>query len=546
MAAQQAEEQPAAVVPLTLEEIRRRREMAEQYRTDHPNRPDFRSKQRVGYEAVKNWRGVPLTPGTNKRDGTPYKRYAEYGPGGQELLTIVAGLNKGIRQINGTQTYNGAWDWINKYHADKNWEARKEDITGPNGKPDGMDEVVIYDSKGRVKVVNGYTLTGSDYPWKAAYYDTYRDEKSRRENPFIKFKRDYMETKAVPDENGNYIWEKDLPNEYKYIRKQPSAQMQLRKIIFQPTWKLFDHYIKALDYSAMDKAQLSSKIFKFVFMTLFERPAVLAKNPDYTDIDQIPAKKYNTLRKNKKVKELIANNINVMLGNAHKQIMHFILCAHLIAYALKEHVGVELNQNEEIYGVKISELLDFNKIQTFEDSITQTAIDHQEAQIAGIQSVKDAYNAEIAALVNKRKDNYNKLQRKQYNYYTSDFAQAPDVLYDAGWALRNRKPEKAAALMTQRNELIQRRNEENQMNEDERIAHEAEIRRLQRETRRQQAILEQNRARAAAMQHYAEELRQMERENGEEEAVNENAGNSNSDDAAAVEVANAHQIPLQV
>jgi hypothetical protein len=46
----------------------------------------------------------------------------------------------------------------------KNWTAHEPDITDPHGVPDGIKEVFITNSKGRVKVINGVTLAKTTYP----------------------------------------------------------------------------------------------------------------------------------------------------------------------------------------------------------------------------------------------------------------------------------------------------------------------------------------------------------------------------------------------
>ena len=128
------------------------------------NPRELTKRERQYERAFYNLRGRALTDGM--KDGKSYTRKLEFGPGAQELTRIVACLGRGVKKLNGTQTLLGAQRWIAKYKPEQNWEAFEDDITGPNGKPDGLKEIVICDAKDNVRVVNGYTLCGSDYQWR--------------------------------------------------------------------------------------------------------------------------------------------------------------------------------------------------------------------------------------------------------------------------------------------------------------------------------------------------------------------------------------------
>ena len=135
-----------------------------------PRTPTLREKRMT--RAYRDIRGKPL--GEKYKIGDQeYQRKLDFGPGAQELTRIVAGLGRGVKKVNGTQTLDGAKAWIAKNKADQYWEAYEEDITGPHGKPDGVKEIIVCDKKGNVRIVNGYTLCGSDYPWRKAYYTEY-------------------------------------------------------------------------------------------------------------------------------------------------------------------------------------------------------------------------------------------------------------------------------------------------------------------------------------------------------------------------------------
>ena len=94
------------------------------------------------FDKITHLRGRDLGKAKDSR-GREYTRLLEYGPGGEELMRIVAGLGKGVKKINGTQTLNGAMDWIDSHKKGQNWHAFEDDITGADGEPDGIEEVVI-------------------------------------------------------------------------------------------------------------------------------------------------------------------------------------------------------------------------------------------------------------------------------------------------------------------------------------------------------------------------------------------------------------------
>ena len=79
-------------------------------------------------------------------------------PGMSELVNIVAGLQKDVKRINACLTKQGADEYIVK-NKKNGWYAWEGDITGPNGVPDGINEVIVTDTKGNIKIVNEYILT---------------------------------------------------------------------------------------------------------------------------------------------------------------------------------------------------------------------------------------------------------------------------------------------------------------------------------------------------------------------------------------------------
>lgn len=115
--------------------------------------------------ALNQLKGKSLGDGVNKK-GEAYRRNVNFQPGYEQLLQIVGGLQKKVDRINQCITLEGAQEYASKR---KNWSAHEADITGPNGKPDGIKEVFVCDAKGNLKVINGMGLSKTDYPYRKAY-----------------------------------------------------------------------------------------------------------------------------------------------------------------------------------------------------------------------------------------------------------------------------------------------------------------------------------------------------------------------------------------
>lgn len=95
------------------------------------------------------------------------QRYPE-DSGMDQLAQIVAGLYKDVKLIKSASNLAGAQRYASKH---KGWVATKEDITGPNKVPDGVDEILIRDKHGNIRVVNGWTTIPSKFAERQAYYD---------------------------------------------------------------------------------------------------------------------------------------------------------------------------------------------------------------------------------------------------------------------------------------------------------------------------------------------------------------------------------------
>ena len=87
-------------------------------------------------------------------DRPPAKRNPQVQHYIYELVNIVAGLQKDVKRINACLTKQGADEYIAKNNK-HGWYAWEGDITGPNAVPDGINEIIVTDSKGNIKIVNG-------------------------------------------------------------------------------------------------------------------------------------------------------------------------------------------------------------------------------------------------------------------------------------------------------------------------------------------------------------------------------------------------------
>ena len=93
---------------------------------------------------TNNLKGRKLNDGTNKK-GEKYARSMNFQPGYGDLLHIIAGLQKKVDRINQCVTLEGAKEYAAS--KGKNWSAHEEDITGSDGKPDGIKEVFECENK---------------------------------------------------------------------------------------------------------------------------------------------------------------------------------------------------------------------------------------------------------------------------------------------------------------------------------------------------------------------------------------------------------------
>ena len=226
-----------------------------------------------------------LDDGQNRR-GQPYSRRTRFQKGYGELTRILAGLQKEPKRINQCVTLPGAQNYITKYNK-KNWQAVEKDITGPNGVPDGINEVIVTDSKGNIKIINGWTLAKSQFPARKAYYLTHPTRDSRRGSPFGEFKREmYQISPNLVD--GEPVWQHDLgavaPEFANYRRMTP--RMVYKQLIFKPVYDSIKDNLKQHGATPMQLAQIFNRVYNYAYKFHIENQALaemFGQDPDSLD-----------------------------------------------------------------------------------------------------------------------------------------------------------------------------------------------------------------------------------------------------------------------
>ena len=227
--------------------------------------------------------GRPITQGTTKK-GVMYNRNINFGPGYEELARIVAGLGKDVKRINQCLTKAGAIEYASKR---RNWTAHEADITGANGKPDGIKEVFVCDGTGNVKVINGVGLTKTTYPTRKAYRTLYTTKEARKDKPYGTFMK---EIKAIHNGefngDGDPYYEVNLSehgDEFKGIQPAITARELYKQVVFQPVYDEMKQSLKDAEVPPMKMAQIYNKSLSIAFnnhVKLQVLAEILGEDPD--------------------------------------------------------------------------------------------------------------------------------------------------------------------------------------------------------------------------------------------------------------------------
>ena len=316
-----------------------------------------KAREQGWYDRISGLGGKEIGEAQNSK-GLWYKQHLDYGPGGRELAYLAGGIRKKFRNIPGTETLAGATEWVKTTGKDKQgWKAFKADITGNGDYPDGLPEILITDGKGRLKVVNGYALKSNDFPWRAAYYDTTTAEERDNLN-FSEWKR--RATRIEPGLNkGQYAYTVNL-GDAGVVRPDITPRQYFRKAIFAPTYKLFKEEVDTLGWNAMDKARLSSAIFKAAYENLIVKPTLVkdfGKSPE--EVKTMPQPVYKKIMGMKRVKEAIDRRVKSLVNSSALVNQLFYMVAYQIIKQLYNFAKIEVNPNKPIFNTTVKEIVKF-------------------------------------------------------------------------------------------------------------------------------------------------------------------------------------------
>ena len=237
------------------------------------------------YMISRDMTGNKLPDGTDA-EGKAYTRNLSFQPGYGELVNIVAGLQKDVKRINQAITLEGAQayvDAVDKYGKKirKNWTAHEEDITGPNGHPDGVKEVFVTDAKGNLRIINGYTLGKTTYPIRKAYRTLFNTPKERKETPFTSFKRQLYQINEGFDKDGQPYYVnnpgKDIGAEFAHLQPEITTKKLFKDFLFRPVYEGIKNEMKEqkVKLPPMTMAQLFNKGLRDSFYRHIQMPGLV-------------------------------------------------------------------------------------------------------------------------------------------------------------------------------------------------------------------------------------------------------------------------------
>ncbi|KAI5485162.1 hypothetical protein TVAGG3_0921620 [Trichomonas vaginalis G3] len=254
---------------------------------------------------IANLLQVPLKRGTNKRGA--YNRTMKVPDGMKELVHIVAGLQKDVKQMRNVLTLPEAQAYAKRHGP--NWEAHEADITGPNGKPDGINEVFVTDGQGNIKVINGYKLTVSDYPKRKAYNERYPmqfDENGKavkqyigegengpinsyRHNPYSYFNEELNAIEEGPD--GLPRYSNQFDGQYANMRPEISAKKFFKVALFDPVFANVKDELKQ-QFQPIIVARIASGALSQAFKDLIKKPLYQQRGLTYDLVKESDKRKF--------------------------------------------------------------------------------------------------------------------------------------------------------------------------------------------------------------------------------------------------------------
>ena len=193
-----------------------------------------------------------------------------------KLIGIVGSNQLAPKYYPDTVTLSGAGAYAGKRAG---WKAHEGDITGADGRPDGVNEVYITDNNGNIRILNGWGLKDSDYGLRKAYRNKYATPEARREVPFALFKKRYNTIAPKPDKRGNFVYEMEAGKGWKHFRPYNiTPRKYFAQFVLKPAYKFFYEWcqfhptnpwagqLKALSYNVA----LSQAFYGFLIPTFVD------------------------------------------------------------------------------------------------------------------------------------------------------------------------------------------------------------------------------------------------------------------------------------
>ena len=203
---------------------------------------------------------------------------SSYGPGMQELATIVAGLSKDIKYLRNTITKQGADNYTS---SKKGWNAHEKDIIGGPEK-----EVFITNPQGKIVVLNGWKLAPSKQ-YQRKNLKLYNDV-----NP--EYKKTLSDTNAEAEkvdfnnqtQQFDWHYEPGLPPEIQRIliskrkkEKPTNARKIFRSAIWNPVWAGIRSFVlddlKNANITQGKQLKIMSQLFREAYFNYVVAPVAM-------------------------------------------------------------------------------------------------------------------------------------------------------------------------------------------------------------------------------------------------------------------------------
>ena len=144
----------------------------------------------------------------------------------------------------------------------------------------------------------------------------------------------------------------------------------------------------------MDKARLSSDIFKVCYETILVKTAIANKVGIKLDrMRGLDEKQYKKLMHKDEQKRAVVRELNSYLGKEEDGVQILLLkTVWLIVKCLEELADIDIPRNITVYGVKLDTLMSFKNVHQIEEGLTEEIL---KPVIGGWQDQQKAITSEI-------------------------------------------------------------------------------------------------------------------------------------------------------